>query len=410
MRKARVLLILFLLALGSVGSYVMYSGWLAPERNTVQQQAVNQPASEPARPQAGPAEDEQRPTFDIVRAESDGSVVMAGRSPPEWTVIVESNGQEIARERADAFGEWVIDDARRLTQGQHSLELSAVAPDGGKTLFSTQRLALSMSAPADGQPLVALTEEGKPTRVLQMPPSRPDTPSAARVAAADASGEQFSRAGDVSATAPVPADPGVIAEAAGMIGFASVDFEDAGEKSMLFMSGHAKPDSRVALFVNDQLLGTVKTDATGSWNFSGNRWLSGGRHALRADLLADKQNADAEDKAIARAEVHFERTPQLVSTLQDKDRKFPASGFEGDPGQQASANAAGSAGTALASAATTESPAEPRIIVIQNGDTLWQIAQRHYGDGAKYTQIFRNNRAQIRDPNWIYPEQRLQLP
>ena len=33
-----------------------------------------------------------------------------------------------------------------------------------------------------------------------------------------------------------------------------------------------------------------------------------------------------------------------------------------------------------------------------------------YGDGTKYTQIFRNNRAQIRDPNWIYPEQRLQLP
>ncbi len=407
MRKARVLLILFLLALGSAGFYVMYSGWLAPERNTVQQQAVNQTASEPAGPQAEPAEGEQRPTFDIVRAESDGSVVMAGRSPPEWTVIVESNGQEIARKSADAFGEWVIDDARKLSQGQHSLELSAVAPDGGRTLFSTQRLALSMSAPADGQPLVALTEEGKPTRVLQMPPPRPDTPSAASVAAADASGEPFSRAGDVSVTAPVPADPGVIAEAASMIGFASVDFEDAGEKSMLFMNGHARPDSRVALFVNDQLLGTVMTDATGSWNFSGNRWLSGGRHTLRADLLAEKVNPDADDKAIARAEVHFERTPQVAGALQDEDRKFPATGFGGDPGQQA---AAGSAVAALASAIASESPAKPRIIVIQNGDTLWQIAKRHYGDGAKYTQIFRNNRAQIRDPNWIYPDQELQLP
>ncbi|MGF1621506.1 MAG: LysM peptidoglycan-binding domain-containing protein [Rhodomicrobiaceae bacterium] len=407
MRKARVLLILLLLALGSVGFYVMYSGWLAPERNTVQQQAVNQPASEPARPQAEPAEDEQRPSFDIVRAESDGSVVMAGRSPPEWTVIVESNGQEIARKRADAFGEWVIDDARKLTQGQHSLELSAVAPDGGKTLFSTQRLALSMSAPADGQPLVALTEEGKPTRVLQMPPPRSDAPLAANMAAPDASGEQRGRADDVPTTAPIPVDPGAIAEAASLIGFASVDFEDAGEKSMLFMNGHAKPDSRVALFVNDQLLGTVKTDATGSWNFSGNRWLSGGRHTLRADLLAEKVNPDADDKAIARAEVHFERTPQVVSALQDEDRKFPASGYEGDQGQQASAS---STGAALARPAGSESPAEPRIIVIQNGDTLWQIAQRHYGDGAKYTQIFRNNRAQIRDPNWIYPEQRLQLP
>jgi len=41
---------------------------------------------------------------------------------------------------------------------------------------------------------------------------------------------------------------------------------------------------------------------------------------------------------------------------------------------------------------------------------LWQIAQRYYGDGAKYTQIFRNNRKQIRDPNWIYPNQRFDLP
>jgi nucleoid-associated protein YgaU len=268
-----------------------------------------------------------------------------------------------------------------------------------------------MSAPADGRPLVALTEEGKPTRVLQMPPPRSDTPLAATIAAPDASGEQPGRDGDVSATAPVPADPGAIAEAASLIGFASVDFEDAGEKSMLFMSGHAKPDSRVALFVNDQLLGTVTTDATGSWNFSGNRWLSGGRHTLRADLLAEKVNPDADDKAVARAEVHFERTPQVVSALQDDDRKFPATGFEGNQGQQASADAAGgSTGAALARPAASESPKEPRIIVIQNGDTLWQIAQRHYGDGAKYTQIFRNNRAQIRDPNWIYPEQRLQLP
>ena len=400
MRKARVLLILLLLALGSVGFYVMYSGWLAPERNTVQQQTVNEPVSEAAKTQAEPEKNEQRPTFDIVRAESDGSIVMAGRSPPEWTVIVESNGQEIARKRADAFGEWVIDGSKTLNQGEHSLELSAVAPDGGKTLFSTQRLALSMSAPSDGQPLVALTEEGKPTRVLQMPPPRSDTAApAATVAAVDG-----------SATAPVPADPGVIAEAASMIGFASVDFEDAGEKSMLFMSGHATPDSRIALYVNDLLVGTVITDATGSWNFSGNRRLSGGRHTLRADLLAEKKNAEADDKTIARAEVHFERTPQVVSALRDEDRKFPATGGEGDQARLAAADSAGSTGAALARPAGADSPEEPRVIVIQNGDTLWQIAQRHYGDGAKYTQIFRNNRAQIRDPNWIYPEQRLQLP
>ena len=408
MRKARVFLILLLLALGSFGFYHIYGELLAPSRETpaLEKQAMNEPAPAPASKDAVEAESrEQRPTFDIVRAESDGSVVMAGRSPAEWTVIVESNGREIARKRSDTFGEWVIDGASKLSQGEHSLELRAVSPDGKKTLFSTQRLALSMTAPTEGQPLVALTEEGKPTRVLQMPPQRSVR---ATVASRDQGGEPDQPASDpAKLTAPVPEDPGAIAEAASLIGFASVDFEDAGEKSMLFMSGHSRPDSRVALFVNDQLVGTVITDATGTWNFSGNRWLSGGRHTLRADLLAKKARDDSSEKTIARAEVHFERTPEVVGSLQDDGRGGAEAGLGGDKALSSVAGDPADHGGGPALSADVE---KPRIIVIQNGDTLWQIAQRHYGDGAKYTQIFRNNRAQIRDPNWIYPEQRLQLP
>jgi nucleoid-associated protein YgaU len=46
---------------------------------------------------------------------------------------------------------------------------------------------------------------------------------------------------------------------------------------------------------------------------------------------------------------------------------------------------------------------------VRRGDTLWQIAQRHYGDGGRYTQIFQNNKGQIRDPNLIYPSQRFSV-
>jgi nucleoid-associated protein YgaU len=109
---------------------------------------------------------------------------------------------------------------------------------------------------------------------------------------------------------------------------------------------------------------------------------------------------------IARAEVNFERTPPASTALLEDDAKIK--GPAGDePVTLASRPDLGVSAAAAAPAADAQ---EPSVIVIRRGDTLWQIAQRHYGDGTKYTQIFKNNREQIRNPNWIYPEQRFKLP
>jgi nucleoid-associated protein YgaU len=49
---------------------------------------------------------------------------------------------------------------------------------------------------------------------------------------------------------------------------------------------------------------------------------------------------------------------------------------------------------------------------VRQGDTLWKIAEAHYGHGmgAKYTEIFEANRSLLKDPNNIYPGQRLRIP
>jgi len=47
---------------------------------------------------------------------------------------------------------------------------------------------------------------------------------------------------------------------------------------------------------------------------------------------------------------------------------------------------------------------------IQKGDTLWAIAKGHYGDGKKYHQIFDANREVIKDPELIYPGQKIRIP
>ncbi|MFC1681181.1 peptidoglycan-binding protein LysM [Pseudomonadota bacterium] len=47
---------------------------------------------------------------------------------------------------------------------------------------------------------------------------------------------------------------------------------------------------------------------------------------------------------------------------------------------------------------------------IQKGDTLWAIAKVHLGNGAKYTEIFEANREVIKDPDLIYPGQKIRIP
>ncbi|SFG18885.1 peptidoglycan-binding protein LysM [Neptunomonas qingdaonensis] len=47
---------------------------------------------------------------------------------------------------------------------------------------------------------------------------------------------------------------------------------------------------------------------------------------------------------------------------------------------------------------------------IQAGDSLWAIAQKHLGNGNDYTKIFEANKEVIKDPDLIYPGQKIRIP
>ncbi len=46
----------------------------------------------------------------------------------------------------------------------------------------------------------------------------------------------------------------------------------------------------------------------------------------------------------------------------------------------------------------------------ENGDCLWKIAEKFYGDGRKWKIIYEANRNEIKDPRKIYPKQKLIIP
>jgi nucleoid-associated protein YgaU len=68
----------------------------------------------------------------------------------------------------------------------------------------------------------------------------------------------------------------------------------------------------------------------------------------------------------------------------------------------------GTAGTCRAAGAKARLPG---WYVVRKGDTLWRIAERHYGSGKRYKRIAAANRARLRrGADWIVPCQRLYLP
>ena len=69
---------------------------------------------------------------------------------------------------------------------------------------------------------------------------------------------------------------------------------------------------------------------------------------------------------------------------------------------------------AVAQAAIKSQPARPtppaRTYTVQAGDTLWSLAQRFYGNGYMWPDIYYANEAHIHDPNEIYVGQELTIP
>lgn len=53
---------------------------------------------------------------------------------------------------------------------------------------------------------------------------------------------------------------------------------------------------------------------------------------------------------------------------------------------------------------------EGKYYEVKKGDTLSKIAKEHYGDANKYPVIFEANKPMLKDPDEIYPGQRLRIP
>ena len=114
--------------------------------------------------------------------------------------------------------------------------------------------------------------------------------------------------------------------------------------------------------INDKVVAEGQAAADGSWRLVPAKPVEPGKYKLRLDRLAK------DGKPVARLELPFERIPMPPATGNSE-----------------------------------------RLVVVR-GDSLWNIARAHYGDGFRHTLIYGANKDQIRDPDLIYPGQVFSLP
>jgi len=53
---------------------------------------------------------------------------------------------------------------------------------------------------------------------------------------------------------------------------------------------------------------------------------------------------------------------------------------------------------------------EVQFYEIEKGDSLWKIAKQFYGNGNDYPKIFEANKEVIKDPDLIFPGQKIRIP
>ena len=287
------------------------------------------PAAEPAKPAetaAAPPADPNTPSFDIVRVEKDGSMVVAGRGQPGSKIQIMNGETVIASTDVDKDGNFVAVLDNPLVAGDYSLVLKTTAADGSvKT--SDEVATVSVPKDANGQLLAMVTKAGEASRILTAPEAAkpadtaaatpaaattpaastetaaapaapaaavalPDLPAAASTIAGTAPSVETPAANTPAAAAsaePAPATPAAAATTDAKpsppdVAVSAVELE--GDK--IFIAGNTKPGLLVRAYADDKLVGEIKSGESGAFVVEGTLALSVGKHTIRTDVIDDK--------------------------------------------------------------------------------------------------------------------------
>ena len=310
--------------------------------------AAATPPAIDAPPAAGPV----APSFDVVRVEADGSVVIAGKSPSEALVELLNGATVLASTKAGTEGDFAIILDEPLKPGDYQLTLRATPPSGS-TIASLETAVLSIPDTPGGQVLAMIEQPGEASELVTVP--QPEAPAAtppaepkvdeAAAPPADATAPKTDEAAappaeaapqppEVAAVTPPkaeePAPAPAPAPAEVKVAVEAVEIEG----SKIFVAGTSEPGRTIRAYANEIVLGETRVSEGGRFLIEAEHDLPVGNYLIRADVL------DADGiKVIARAAVPFEREPgesiAAVAPPADAAAEPPATVAGAEPQQPA---------------------------------------------------------------------------
>ncbi len=183
------------------------------------------------------------------------------------------------------------------------------------------------------------------------------------------------------------------------------------------IAGRAAPGATVELMGNGESLDRAVADQSGQFVMTPSR-LPPGNYALtlRSREPDGKETLSKQSVAVALAEpaagsgtaqAHAD-LPSNAGDAAGKAAQPPQPGLQLAKQQDAAVStaAARSDGGPLAAAL----PPRKSTTTVTRGDSLWRISRLTYGEGTRYSLVYRANRDRIRNPDRIYPGQVFVLP
>ena len=292
----------------------------------------------------------------------------AAASPqkPAFDVVnVDPSGEAVIAGRAAPNAKVELRDAGK-TVGE------ATADAAGQFVIIPPALApgdhsLSLAASAEISTTVAVSVPAPEAKVAAAEPANPTGPAPSAL-------------GIRTLATPAPA-------VGSRVAIQSVEADAAGG---LIAQGSAEPNATVRLYLNQADVAEAKTQSDGRWSLTIRHGMSPGGYLIQAD------------------EIH----PGGANVIATANTPFvyPALPVPAPPVAPIAASA-----SVEQPSASSPSPADPVIDSVQTklvatGHTLWALSQSYYGDPTRYPAIYEANRAQIHNPNVIFPGQVFVVP
>ncbi|MEQ9694098.1 LysM peptidoglycan-binding domain-containing protein [Shimia sp. SDUM112013] len=394
----------------------------APAPVEVAQPVVAQPVAtplKPAQPAPAPApvpekevSDILRPSFDVVRVETDGNTLIAGQGALSRPITILMDGRELARAETDGSGKFVSFVELPPSDAPRVLSLVQTGDDGEVTSEDTVIIAPTpAAAPIPTAQEVAQTPietAQAPSDVMQAPEETVPEPAAVpqdEPQLADATEYKSAQSmGTVTETSPAAETPATTAEAPtetapapsttilkadadgvtvlqapvsgdpapdvmSTVALDAISYSAEGEVEL---SGRGTDAGFVRVYLDNKPVTSSRIAPDGNWRTELPD-VDSGVYTLRVDQV------DEEGAVTSRIETPFKREDETVV----------------EANQQA---------------AMPSDAAPVRVVTVQPGSTLWAIAIDRYGSGTQYVRVFEANRDRIRDPDLIYPGQIFEIP